>query len=280
MYPLAGTESPAISDGRYRLVVYPDACEAYVTRPSWGGGGGSDSSVLDNSTQLDDEPIGDDATATIEDGRKPQSLRRSRSAIRRYSVANRLNVLVSPTYSDDHLDRASDRTLVQLDVRNLVRRMRWAWGESFPYVAMPEVQPERSEREGVPIYNGMVLVPRLPEGVFRSVIDGWGFGGGGGYRGVDITQWREKRGGAQYASKALSFYGSKSLGGAPSGQQAYRVGQGFQPVREVTEGVHAPPSSAVEVLGVWSEVYGVDLQELRQVRDDQGGDLDAAWAIW
>lgn len=276
----AGDRSPSLGhklgprhEKRYRLVWYPDACEAFVARAS-GGGQQAGSPVLDIGTQLDDEN-------ERENGRLPHSLRRSRTAIRRYSVANRCNVLVSPTYSDEHLDRGGDRKAVELDLRNTVRRMRHAWGERFPYVAMPEVQPERSEREGVPVYNGMILVPRLPRAVFDSVIEGWPYGAGDGYNGVDVTRWREKRGGAQYASKALSSYAGKSLGAAPPGRQAYRVGQGFQPRKEEIQVSGGPSGAAVEVLEVWADqIEGVELSELLGIDDDKGRSLDAAWGIW
>ena len=260
--------------GRYRLVVYPDAGEAVVTRAG-SGSSRRTPSVLDIRTQLDDG-----ATDGLQVGtREERSLRRARSAIRRYSTANRCNVLVSPTYSDEHRERATDRESVEVDLRNLVRRMRYVWGEPFPYVAMPEVQPERSEREGRAIYNGMVLVPRMPKGVFEQVIRSWPYGQGDGYNGVDITEWSDRRGGAQYASKALSRYASKSLGMAPPGRQSYRVGQGFQPRREEWVARGAPGTSS-DLLEVWIERNGHRVEALQAVNDDDGRPLDAAWGMW
>jgi hypothetical protein len=261
------------SENRYRLVWYPDACEAFVSRSSRGGGQ-TGSPVLDIRTQLDDDE-------DPEDGRSKRSLRRSRGTIRRYAVANRCNVLISPTYDDEHLDRATDRQAVELDVRNAVRRLRGAWGERFPYVSMPEMMPERSEREGVPVYNGMIITPRMPRAVFDALIESWPYGRGDGYNGVDVTQWRQKRGGAQYASKALTKYAGKQLGEAPRGKQAYRVGQGFQPERREMEGIEGRTGSAGEVLEVWAEqVERVELEKLIEVENDEGLYVDAAWGMW
>lgn len=263
---------PGDGNGRYRLTVYPEAAEAILIRA--GGGGGnrgkprSALSVLDNVAQLDVDP---------ERRRDVQS--RARSRIRRYCVANGCNVLLTPTYSDEHLERASDRESVELDTRNLVRFIRSRWGERFPYVSMPEVQPERSEREGRAIYNGMILLPRVPKPVFEAVREQWRYGGGDGYNGIDFEQWSDKRGGAQYASKALSRYASKSLGQAPRGKQAYRVGEGFQP-RRVDWSASGPAWSASELLATWAEHQGHELEALREPTDDEGRSLDLAWAIW
>jgi hypothetical protein len=260
--------------GRYRLVVYPDAGEAVVARAG-SGGRRSTSSVLDIRTQLDVS-----ATEELhEKGRGPRSLRRSRSAIRRYATANRCNVLVTWTYADRYLERATSRDQVLRDGRNLVRYMRSRWGEPFPYVAMPEIQPERSEREGVEVYNGMLLVPRMPRVVFDAIRRGYPYGEGDGYNGIDVTEWSDPRGGARYASKALSAYASKSLGMAPPGRQAYRVGQGFQPRREewVASGA---AGSAADLLEVWIERTGHRLEVLESVIDDEGRPVDAAWGMW
>lgn len=254
--------------GRYRLVAYPDAGEAVVARAG-GGGRRSTPSVLDICPQLDERGK-----------RRPQHLARARSRIRRYCTANRCNVLISPTYSDEHLERATDRARVELDLRNLVRRLRYAWGRPFPYVAMPEVQPNRSERVGVPVFNGMVLVPRMPRRVFESVIEGWPYGAGDGYNGVDITEWTDPRGGARYASKSLTQYASKGLGELiEPGKQLYRVGEGFQPRREewVASGA---AGSAIDLLEVWIERKGHRLEVLRSVSDDEGRPVDAAWGMW
>lgn len=254
--------------GRYRLVVYPDAGEAVITRAG-SGSSRRTPSVLDIGPQLDDGGK-----------RRPQHLARARSRIRRYCTANRCNVLISPTYSDDHLERAADRACVELDLRNLVRRMRYVWGEPFPYVSMPEVQPERSERVGVPIFNGMVLVPRMPRGVFESVIERWAYGAGDGYNGVDVTEWSDKRGGASYASKSLTQYASKGLGELiEPGKQLYRVGQGFQPRREEWVASGAPGTSG-DLLEVWMERNGYRVEALQSVSDDDGRPLDAAWGMW
>lgn len=252
---------------------YPEAGEAFVARPSYGSEGRNHSSVLDIGTQLDH---GEETPRS--EGRLPQSLRRSRASIRRYAAANGCNLLVSSTYADQHLNRATDRKGVELDCRNMVRRIRRAWGEAFPYLTMPEVQPERSEREGRAVYNGMVLTPRLPRRVFDAVIESWPYGEGDGYNGVDITPFEGARGGARYASKALARYASKGLDVAPAGQQAYRVAQGYQPTKYVDLG--ASGASAVDLLEVWAEHYGLELETLRAVTDDEGHVMDAAWAMW
>lgn len=255
---------------RYRLTVYPEASEAVIVRVGASGGSPERApSVLDIGPQLDEGGK-----------RRPQHLARARSRIRRYCTANRCNVLISPTYSEDHLERAADRACVELDMRNLVRRMRYAWGQPFPYVAMPEVQPKRSERVGVPVFNGMVLVPRMPRGVFESVIEGWPYGAGDGYNGVDVTEWSDKRGGARYASKSLTQYASKGIGELiEPGKQLYRVGQGFQPRREEW-GVSAPAWSSAEALEVWAESAGHDLEMVCAISDDEGRAVDAAWGMW
>ena len=260
--------------GRYRLVAYPDAGEAVVTRAG-GGGRRSTPSVLDKRAQLDVSATGE----LQEKGRLPQSLRRSRTAIRRYATANRCNVLVSWTYSDRYLERATSRDQVLQDGRNLVRFMRSRWGGPFPYVFMPEIQPQRSEREGLEVYNGMLLVPRMPRAVFDAIREGYRYGEGDGYNGIDVTEWSHPRGGARYASKALSRYASKSLGMAPPGRQAYRVGQGFQPRREewVASGA---PGTATDLLEVWMERKGHRLELLQSVIDDEGRPVDAAWGMW
>lgn len=269
---------PEAPDGyadRWTVTVYPTAQEAWVTRPLIArsrlqSAPPAVAPVLDIRAQLDvrnSEP----------ETRNDQSLRRSRGRIRRYAVANNCNVLVTPTYAPEHLDRATDRERVELDVRNLVRFMRSRWGEPFPYVSMPELQPERSREEGVGVYNGMVLVPRMPRAVFDAVIAQWPYGQGDGYNGVDITRWRSKRGGAGYASKALSRYAGKGLGAAPPGGQSYRVGQGFQPVREVTRFRSDEvwePGDALEVVG---QHYGASGMRIRSADDDS---WVGAWAIW
>ena len=255
--------------GRYRLTVYPEAAEAVVARSAGVGAPKRSPSVLDIGPQLDET-----------NGRRPQHLARARAKIRRYCVANGCNVLISPTYSDEHLDRAADRQCVELDGRNLVRRLRYVWGDRFPYVFMAEVQPERSERMGFPIYNGMLLVPVMPRPVFDAAIETWRFGRGDGYNGVDVTVWSEKRGGAAYASKALGAYASKQLAvGLEAGRQAYRVGEGFQPRREEWV-VSAPAWSAREALEVWAEHEGHELEAVREISDDEGRPVDVSWGIW
>jgi len=229
------------------------------------------SSVLDYPSQLDQSRR--DPLIRREDNRT-----RSVGRVRRFVVANGLDVMISTTYADGFFERATDRRVVLGDAGALLRRMRRVWGGPFPWVALAETQPRRSERAGVPVFNSMVLTPSLPPKVFDLVRESWKFGGGGGYNGVDVTRWESAGKAAGYASKSLSGYASKSLGLAPAGEQSYRVAEGFQPAR-VEVDLKDPHNSAVEAAQAWSAALGLDVAAFADMRESERPG-DAVWLSW
>lgn len=269
----------------YRVRSYPTAREATVFPSSWAGarvslanGGlghsalstpGGGSSVLDQPSQLDHDP----------NDRRSDNVRRAVGRVRRYVAHNRLSVLVTTTYADDHLERAGDRFVVAADGRDLVRRMRRAWGEPFPYVLTVEAQPQRSARRQSEVFNTMLITPSLPRPVFDKVVDSWRWGGGGGYNGVDIDRRRSSGALAAYAMKSIAGYAAKGLGAVEGGRQSYRVGEGFQPplVERVIADTH---NSAAGAARAWAESEDLDVRVVVDLREARDRKCDAAWLSW
>jgi hypothetical protein len=254
----AGPDVP-LADGLYRRLI-------------WSGGR---SSVLDKPTQLGHDHL-DGLT------RRADSLHRSLSRMRRFCVANGLDTLTTTTYAPAFIERAADRRCVLADGSEVLRRMRRKWGAAFPWVLVAEAQERRSEEIGIEVFNTMILTPSLPRPVFDHTIESWRFGGGGGYNGVSITPPPAGGGGARslagYASKRLAGYSAKGLPAVASGEQAYRVAQGFQPVR-VEVDLESPHNSAIEAAHAWSRSQVFDLEAVFDLRE-AGRPADAVWLSW
>jgi hypothetical protein len=90
------------------------------------------------SLRPDPEAEGESEECREEEPRSDRSLRRARSAIRRYCQANRLDTLWSFTYAKEGGEW--DRDVVQRQVAAFFRRMRERYG-SFPYVWALELHP-------------------------------------------------------------------------------------------------------------------------------------------
>jgi hypothetical protein len=211
--------------------------------------------------------------------RRSDHLRRSASRVRRYAVENGLVVMLTGTYADLHLVRAGDRAQVMEDGRRLVRRVRESWGERFPYVLTVEAQEERSEREGVVVFNTMMLTPSLPREVFDYSISSWPYGLGDGYNGIDVKDWRkDAAGGARAAAGYAAKYFGKSFDGAPVRGQLYRVAQGFQPVVVVVD-LTEPHNSAVDAAKAWSVASNIDPEAFFDMREAERPG-DACWLSW
>lgn len=163
------------------------------------------------------------------------------------------------------------------DVRNLVRALRRLQGAPLPYISTLEVQESRARDVCMPVLNGMVLVPYLRPAVFDGLRRYWRFGGGGGYRGFDLTGFDDSTDAAGYTAKGFgaASYLSKKFDGSAGGCQLYRVGHGFQPAREFVR-VWAP--DAREALRRWGWDAGVDFD--RAVGPSDSWPVDSAWGSW
>lgn len=194
-----------------------------------------------------------------EGGREACHVARAVARGRRYAVANGCSVMLTLGYGDVFLDRASDYGRAFDDLRAGVRRLRRAGG-ALPYLGLLERQPKRSAREGVPVFNPMVLVPRLERPVLESVRDSWRYG---------LTDWREFHSGGAGAAAGYAFkYVSKFLAAdVPAGRQSYTVGEGFQPQRVESEwgslGEAVQAALLVGLSDVW-EVPGGGVWLLRE----------------
>jgi len=174
-----------------------------------------------SSLRPDPEAEGESQEGRQEDQRSDRSLRRARSAIRRYCQANRLDTLWTLTYAKEGGEW--DRDLVQRQVAMFFRRMRLRYGP-LPYVWALELHPG-----GHGWHVHVALRGFWPHAVLTAT---WGHG---------IVQFSrrdhvspEKTGVcsearlAAYIAKSLASYVAKELE-AGRGRHAYDVGQGFQP---------------------------------------------------
>ena len=188
------------SSAQWVVTLYPDAGEACG---AW----------VDPMRRHDPLPATQRGVGTDE-----VAVRRSRSRLRRYMVANRLNRFGSLTYAGEG---CHDPKVLRRDLAAFFRELRSSLGGNpFPYVWVPELH---KTGHGWHAHFG------LNRYVNRSVIDrAWGHG----FVHIKLfgnlphgsTARDEARKAARYASKYLG----KDLAGY-EGLHRYEVAQGFQP---------------------------------------------------
>jgi hypothetical protein len=174
-----------------------------------------------SSLRLDREAGDESEESREEEPRSERSLRRARSAIRRYCQANLLDTLWSFTYAKRGGEW--DRDLVRRQVAMFFRRMRRRYGP-FPYVWALELHPG-----GHGWHVHVALRGFWPHAVLTEM---WGHGivefSRREHVGPEETGSCSGARLAAYIAKNLASYVAKELE-AGRGRHAYDVSQGFQP---------------------------------------------------
>jgi hypothetical protein len=193
-----------LAQGRWRLVLYPDAGEAVA----------SFESAARRPRSF--------AVNTGGHGASEAAARRARTTVRRYCAANRLIYLWTATYGPTEAARHEPR-LVRQDVRSFFRRLRQDVGRRFPYLWTTEWHPG-----GHGLHVHFALGERVEHGTVRSA---WRRGH------VWVTppprDGRSNVESARRVARYIAKYLVKDHEGL-SGQHRYDVAQGFKPVARVS----------------------------------------------
>jgi hypothetical protein len=234
---------------RWSLSLYPDAAEAggclVVPWSEPRAGGGSDPERV-----------------------LAEAVRRARSKVRRYGVANRLNRLATLTYAGEG---CHDAGRLRRDVGEFFKALRPAiGGEAFPYVWVPEWHPG-----GHGLHVHFVVGRYVRQSLIREA---WG-------RGIvhskligDLPVGSGTLAEARRAAGYLCKYLGKGLDDERrrSGLHRYEVAQGFQPERILVYG-----RTDDEALDRASEFMGRDPETVwRSSRVEGWRAPPAVWAAW
>lgn len=262
----AGLGEPARQTG-YHLVVWPSAREAggslRLQAPRAQGAGGG---ALRPAAGL----AGEVARAVAAQRSREEADRRARGNLRRFSVANELDRLLTLTYSTS----CRNPLQVRADVRSFFRKLRAGLGgQPMPYLWVPEWHPKG---HGLHVH-GLVgsYIPR------RCLEQAWGRGfvhikrltGGsdGDDTAGDTVQQRAARC-AAYASK----YVGKTLDGRQPGLHRYEVSQGHQPKSERVWG-----RTEAEALAAAAARMGAEPVYVWRSEEQLGwAGPPAVWASW
>lgn len=197
-----------------------------------------------------------------------EAVRRARSKVRRYGVANRLNRLATLTYAGEG---CHDAGRLRRDVGEFFKALRPALGgEAFPYVWVPEWHPG-----GHGLHVHFVVGRYVRQSLIREA---WG-------RGIvhikligDLPVGSGTLAEARRAAGYLCKYLGKGLDDERrrSGLHRYEVAQGFQPERVLVYG-----RTDDEALDRASEFMGRDPETVwRSSRVEGWRAPPAVWAAW
>jgi hypothetical protein len=197
-----------------------------------------------------------------------EAVRRARSKVRRYGVANRLNRLATLTYAGEG---CHDIGRLRRDVGEFFKALRPALGgEAFPYVWVPEWHPG-----GHGLHVHFIVGRYVRQSLIREA---WG-------RGIvhikligDLPVGSGTLAEARRAAGYLCKYLGKGLDDERrrSGLHRYEVAQGFQPERVLVYG-----RTDDEALSRASEFMGRDPETVwRSSRVEGWCAPPAVWAAW
>jgi hypothetical protein len=179
---LTASVSLEVDTPTFHAVVYPTAAEGSITRRSRRG----------STTYLPARPCTGSAA------------RRAHARVRRFVVANRLNLHLVLTFAGRVTDRSEARTAL----RHLVRQLRERRGEGFPWLAVVEEHDD-----------GGLHLHMATQGVSMEDIDrAWGLG----HTFKQCLRSLEDR-------RAIAAYLCKQFEAVPVGCHRYEVAQGFEP---------------------------------------------------
>jgi hypothetical protein len=197
-----------------------------------------------------------------------EAIRRARTKIRRYGVANRLNRLGTLTYAGEGCHEAEQ---LRADVAGFFRGLRPALGgERLPYVWVPEWHPG-----GHGLHIHFAVGRYVPQSLIREV---WGRGHVHIKLIGDLPVGSGTLEEARVAARYLCKYVGKGLDDQRrrSGLHRYEVGQGFQPER-----VQLAGQSERAVLDLASERMGGPPKLVWRSSSVEGWHgPPACWAAW